>query len=236
MPRRLTDAEVDAQKEFMYERTVELISQKGISSITLDDILDAVQMAKGSFYKYYVSKELFLYEVMRDLFTNKDFLFMSLLPEDIEILLRKTPPSYRKQEKEKSKNNFITFCQAMSIVPNEEFFGTLSYLMLALQAIITSPGNFDETGQKKAILIMMQAIYGLIIEETENNEKNKKFNKKLFPLLFPPYISIFLILQAGSCLSQIIKNIPRFCIFHNKQTLCPYLFAYNHISYKSDLF
>ena len=113
MPRKLTDAEVDAQKEFMYERTLELISQKGISSITLDDILDAVQMAKGSFYKYYVSKELFLYEVikknervffdkmiqaapkirqnkdsaievMRDLFTNKDFLFMSLLPEDTE--------------------------------------------------------------------------------------------------------------------------------------------------------
>lgn len=124
----------------------------------------------------------------------------------------------------------------MSIVPNEEFFGTLSYLMLALQAIITSPGNFDETGQKKAILIMMQAIYGLSIEETENNRKNKKFNKKLFPLLFPPYISIFLILQAGSCLSQIIKNISRFCIFHNKQTLCPCLFVYNHISYKSDLF
>ena len=38
---------------------------------------------------------------------------MSLLPEDIEILLMKTPPSYRKQEEEKSKNNFITFCQAM---------------------------------------------------------------------------------------------------------------------------
>ena len=202
MPRKLTDAEVDAQKEFMYERTVELISQKGISSITLDDILDAVQMAKGSFYKYYVSKELFLYEVikknervffdkmiqtaprirqnkdsaievMRGLFTNKDFLFMSLLPEDIEILLRKIPPSYRKQEEEKSKNNFITFCQAMSIVPNEEFFGELSYLMLALQAIITSPGNFGETGQKKAILIMMQAICGLIIEETKNNGKKK---------------------------------------------------------------
>ncbi len=65
MPRKLTDAEVDAQKEFMYERTVELISRKGISSIALDDILDAVQMAKGSFYKYYVSKELFLYEVIK---------------------------------------------------------------------------------------------------------------------------------------------------------------------------
>ena len=43
--------------------------------------------------------------------------------------------------------------------------------MLALQAIITSPGYFGETGQKKAILIMIKAIYGLIIEETENNGK-----------------------------------------------------------------
>lgn len=59
-------------------------------------------------------------------------------------------------------------------MPNEEFFGTLSYLMLALQAIITSSGNFGETGQKKAILIMMQAIYGLIIEDTENNGKKMK--------------------------------------------------------------
>lgn len=194
-------------------------------------------MAKGSFYKYYVSKELFLYEVikknervffnkmiqaapkirqnknsaievMRGLFTNKDFLFTSLLPEDIEILLRKTPPSYRKQEEEKSKNNFITFCQAMSIAPNEEFFGELSYLMLALQAIITSPGNLGETGQKKAILIMMQAIYDLIIEETENNGKNEKFNKKL---LFDHLWITFIIMGVcwGMCVICGINGITK---------------------------
>lgn len=200
MPRKLTNEEIDAQKEFMYERTVELISRKGISSIILDDILDAVQMAKGSFYKYYDSKELFLYEVVKknegiffdkmiqatpqiqkskekaldvvkNLFSDRDFLFMSLLPEDTEVLLRKMPPSYRKKEEEKSQNNFIAFCQAMDITPTEEFFGTLSYLMLALQAIVSASRDFGKTGRNQAISIMIQSIYGLIIGENENGGK-----------------------------------------------------------------
>lgn len=200
MPRKLTNEEIDAQKEFMYERTVELISRKGISSIILDDILDAVQMAKGSFYKYYDSKELFLYEVVKkneriffdkmiqatpqiqkskekaldvvkNLFSDRDFLFMSLLPEDTEVLLRKMPPSYRKKEEEKSQKNFIAFCQAMDITPTEEFFGTLSYLMLALQAIVSASRNFGKTGRNQAISIMIQSIYGLIIKEDDNDGK-----------------------------------------------------------------
>ena len=198
MPRKLTDAEIDAQKEFMYERTVSLISKKDISTITLDDILDAVQMAKGSFYRLYRSKEEFLYEVikkneriffdktiravpqiqlgedaalktMSDLLLNRGFLFLYLPPEDVERLLRKMPPDYRKQEEEKSQNNFLSFCQAMKINPTAEFFGTLSYLMEALQTVVTSPDTFGESGQKRAVIIMMQAIYALIMEESVKN-------------------------------------------------------------------
>ena len=164
MPRKLTDTEIEAQKEFMYERTVQLILRKGISAITLDDILDAVQMAKGSFYRYYTSKEIFLYEVvkknerlmfekliqavtklqqgkenafevMSGFLTNEDYLFMSILPEEVENLLRKMPPSYWKQEEEKSRNNFFSFCNAMNIRPTEEFFGALSYLMLPIMLV-----------------------------------------------------------------------------------------------------
>ena len=61
MPRKLTSEEIESQKDFMYERTVKLIVRKDVDSITLDDILEEVQMAKGSFYKYYPSKEIFLY-------------------------------------------------------------------------------------------------------------------------------------------------------------------------------
>ena len=136
MPRKLTSEEIEAQKDFMYERTVKLIARKDIDSITLDDILEEVQMAKGSFYKYYPSKEIFLYEVikknerifsekmfetaqmitvdletafetMTDIIMSKDFLFQYTSPNDTEFLLRKMPLEYRKREEEKSKNNFL---------------------------------------------------------------------------------------------------------------------------------
>ena len=198
MPRKLTDEEIRAQKDFMYQRTVNLLSTKDLSTVTLDDILDTVQMAKGSFYKYYSSKEAFLYEVikkneriyfekmvqaaseihrgretaidaMRNVLMDKNFLFRYILPEDTEKLLRKLPLEYRKREEQKSQNNFVSFCQAIHIRPNESFFGALSYLITALQTVVTSNGQFGESGQQRATMIIIQAISDLFDEEMDQN-------------------------------------------------------------------
>ena len=198
MPRKHTEEEINTQKEFMYERTVTLITQKPVTTITIEDILDAVWMAKGSFYRYYKSKEEFLYEVikknekfffermvdlMRDssmsqetvvegistILMDKKSLFLYLQPNDTDYLLRKLPQEYRRLEEEKAMNNFISFCEAMRIKPSEEFFGALTYLMLALQAIVTSPGNLGESGKKRAVTIMARSIYKLLSEEIEKN-------------------------------------------------------------------
>lgn len=48
------------------------------------------------------------------------------------------------KEEEKARNNFLSFCEALGIVPSEEFFGTLSYLMLRLQAILTFKEEYWE--------------------------------------------------------------------------------------------
>ena len=66
-------------------------------------------------------------------------------------------------------NNFISFCEAMRIKPSEEFFGALAYLMLALQAIVTNPGNIGESGKERAVTIMALSIYELLSEEIEKN-------------------------------------------------------------------
>ena len=202
MPRKLTSEEIEAQKDYMYERTVKLIARKDIDSITLDDILEEVQMAKGSFYKYYPSKEIFLYEVikknerifsekmfetaqmitvdletafetMTDIIMSKDFLFQYTSPNDTEFLLRKMPLEYRKREEEKSKNNFLRLCQELNITPTEEFFGAITYLMNALQIIVADTAVYGENGRKKAVSIMIQAIYGLFTKEIEENGENK---------------------------------------------------------------
>ncbi len=198
MPRKLTDKEIDAQKNFMYERTVILLSKKEISTITLDDILETVQMAKGSFYRYYSSKEEFLYEVikknekiyldkmiqaaseiqlgrenafeaMSKVLMDKNFLFQYIYPEDTEKLLRKLPSEYRKREEEKSQNNFVSFCRTINIRPTEEFFGALSYLMNALQTVVTGNRQLGESGQQQANLIVIQAICGLFNDEMDKN-------------------------------------------------------------------
>ena len=198
MPRKLTAEEIDAQKNFMYERTMDLLSKKELSTITLDDILDTVQMAKGSFYRYYSSKEEFLYEVikknekiyfdkmiqavseirfgkenafrlMSNVLMDRNLLFRYIYPEDTENLIRKLPSEYQKHEEEKSQNNFASFCQAINIIPTEEFFGALSYLLIALQTVVTGNRQLGESGQQRAALIVMQAICDLFNEEMDKN-------------------------------------------------------------------
>ena len=83
MPRKLTEAEINAQK---------------------------VQTEKEN-----------MYEEMYGMIENKDSLFMLLAPRNVENLIRKMPLDYRKQEEEKSINNFVSFCDALNINPTEEF-------------------------------------------------------------------------------------------------------------------
>ena len=72
MPRKLTEDEIQQQKDYMYQKGIALIKEKGVMNITLEDITRASQMAKGSFYRYYKTKELFLYEVIK---RNESYFF-----------------------------------------------------------------------------------------------------------------------------------------------------------------
>ncbi len=106
---------------------------------------------------------------MNDYLTEKDCLFMTLQPGDMEFLLRKMPENYRRKEEEKARNNFLSFCEALGIVPSEEFFGTLSYLMLGLQAILTFKEEYWEKGKKRAVTMTIQTIYNVLHEEMNKN-------------------------------------------------------------------
>ena len=52
-------------RETMYIKGVELIQQKGVKRVTVEDIAMAVNIGKGSFYSYYNSKEELLYAVIK---------------------------------------------------------------------------------------------------------------------------------------------------------------------------
>ena len=78
MPRKLTEDEIQQQKDYMYQKGIFLIKEKGVMNITLEDITRASQMAKGSFYRYYKTKEMFLYEVIK---RNESYFFSKFISE-----------------------------------------------------------------------------------------------------------------------------------------------------------
>lgn len=200
MPRKLRPEEIQTQKDYMYKKTVNLIIEKGIQNLTLEDILQAVHMAKGSFYRYYHSKEEFLYEVFKrneahyfELLINaegtfpidsesihhvlnstifsEECLFPYLLPEDQEYLLHRLPEKFLEQEKSKSENNFKLIAKVLRMRQTEETYSTLSYLMDGLQTIFRSPTHYGEAGRKIAINWMIDTISKYILSERADHEK-----------------------------------------------------------------
>ncbi len=202
MPRKLTEAEIQNQKDYLYEKCIPLIKEKGITKLTLDEITQAAQMAKGSFYHYYKSKELFLYEVLKrneayyygimleesrkdkdkkrvlqrvfeKSFLMDDCLFAYVLPEEQDVLLANLPAEYTQTERQKSQNNFQTFVEILGIEATTENYATLSYLMDGLQGILRSPAQYGEEGRKQAAEIMVNAIGNFWAKELETHHEKK---------------------------------------------------------------
>lgn len=201
MPRKLTESELQYQKDFMYQKTISLIKEKGLQNTTLDDITRAALMAKGSFYHYYSSKEEFLYEVIKrsekhcfdimlsflrsnqrtkedvitmfeESFLNEECLFAYLLPEDLEYLLRKLPKEIVSSEQTKSTSNFQAISELLRIKKTKENYGTLSYLMDGLQSILRDPADYGEEGRSRAARKVINAIADFIMEEIDVIDTN----------------------------------------------------------------
>ena len=51
-------------KEVLIHRGIELLTERGMNAMSLDDLMKSVQVPKGSFYHYFVNKEAFILEVL----------------------------------------------------------------------------------------------------------------------------------------------------------------------------
>lgn len=64
MPKCYSDREKDYIKKRLKEEAAKCLSQYGIKKTTVDEIVKRVKIPKGSFYLFYQSKELLLFEVI----------------------------------------------------------------------------------------------------------------------------------------------------------------------------
>ncbi|MBO4440458.1 MAG: TetR/AcrR family transcriptional regulator [Spirochaetaceae bacterium] len=64
MARAFSEEEKTKIKESLLDAAQELISRQGVQKTTVDEIVDACHIAKGSFYAFYKTKELLFWDVI----------------------------------------------------------------------------------------------------------------------------------------------------------------------------
>lgn len=189
MPRIVSDTEREQTREAIYKATLTLISQKGLRKITVDDIVDSVGIGKGSFYAYYSSREVCIYQavrryekeafakletaslqkinsreqneqMLREIFLSSSILF-AISPVDMNALLRKLPPEYHEKEKQKV-NNYFERCLELFHLEKENMEAVA--LLTDCINLVASSLQYTESGKKQAMDILITAIADLMSE------------------------------------------------------------------------
>lgn len=187
MPKIISEQEKEQIKNAMYIKGIELIRKKGMKRVTVDDIAVAVQIAKGSFYSYYPSKEEFLYDIIKkneqalfdrileigassgnfkakithalhEIYLAPDSLALYVQPSDLEYLLRKLPDTLNRKEKDKSKTNFQRTMNVLGIEDSPCDYSVLANLMDGLHFIASNRNQYGEQGRAQALSIVVEAI------------------------------------------------------------------------------
>ena len=67
MPKSYSDQEKEYIVSRLKEEAVKCLSQYGVRRTTVDELVKRVNIPKGTFYLFYKSKELLLFEVLQEL-------------------------------------------------------------------------------------------------------------------------------------------------------------------------
>lgn len=184
MPKIVSEEERSLVRDAMYNSTIELIRKKGIRKVTVDDITEAVGIRKGAFYMYYPSKEVCIYEVLKqnekELFTrmesimqgdlrdrdrcarllrevllSPDSLLLFLSPIDLENLLRKLPAEFRERENRKSDDYFQRSLRLLN-VGNDKMEAVA--MLTDCLSVVASNEKFSEKGKQEALDVLVAAL------------------------------------------------------------------------------
>lgn len=191
MPKIVSENERRLTKESIHTKTIQLIKEKGVRSVTVEDIASAVGIGKGSFYTYYPSKEACLYEVIHrceieaferiteittahhshrekmvsiltEIYNAEDSLLAFVGQDDIEMLLRKLPAEYHDRTQQKGENNFQT---ALKLLNLEHHQMEVVAVLIDCLSHAASSREYSRFGKNEAINIMIYAMVDYITGE-----------------------------------------------------------------------
>jgi len=171
----------------MHKIGIDLIRKKGVKQITIEDITNGVNIAKGSFYSFYKSREELLWDIIKrqeqiiientkdilaedidkkekvrkilyDVYLKEDNLVFYLSQADLEYITRKLSPEVMQKDKEAGDNIYELVLSHFGFRVNSDNIEVLASLVSNVQyASGTSIPQSDEV-RKRVLEILVEAI------------------------------------------------------------------------------
>jgi len=197
MPKAFSEHEREIVNAAMLDVGAALLRQKGIRQVTIEDITKGANIAKGSFYSFYDSREELFWDIIKreeqqlieqimvvsaedigiktkvkkifyDLFLEDGCIVYYLPQTDIEYITRKLPPDLIQSDMKSGQDIVKTLLSMCGLDASQESVEILITMIHSLQFVSSS--DFLQTGmaRKKMLGIMVDAFADYLGgEETE---------------------------------------------------------------------
>ncbi|WP_105616746.1 TetR/AcrR family transcriptional regulator [Vallitalea okinawensis] len=191
MPKIVTEKKKEIARKRIKQKTENLIEEIGIKNITITKICDAVPIGKGTFYYYFNSKEVLLYEVIKEKeenlmkqmldYCNKDIsieekviktltevyigkssIVNTITTEEFEKIIAKLPPELIYNKELRGKNFFESSMKLLGINPLDVNMGVLGELLDGINFMASRPCKHGEEARREALQILIKGLAAYI--------------------------------------------------------------------------
>lgn len=197
MPKIVTEEKRRLARNTIRKKTEELIESIGLNNITITGICEAVPIGKGTFYYYYDSKELLLYEIikekeellmkqmleyskasmdvekkvikaLRDVYIGKNSIVNMMSTSELEKILAKLPPEVLSDKELCGKSFFETAMLQMGINYEAIDMGVLGELLDAINFVAARESKHGEKAKSKSLDILIHSVASYIASYQED--------------------------------------------------------------------
>jgi len=194
MPKIITDTKREETKKKIKYKTEQLIYDIGIKNITISKICDFVPIGKGTFYYYYESKEILLYEIIEEkenilmnriieysnynlskkekiakalmeVYIGENSIVGIITTEEIEKIIAKLPEEIIVAKKDKGKNFYESIMQLFKMDFEKINMGVVAELLDCIHFVASNPSKHGGNAKKEALRILIFEIATYMTKE-----------------------------------------------------------------------
>ena len=193
MPKTFSPHERESIKTAMHNTVLSLLKKKSIRQITVDDIAMGANIAKGSFYSFYKTREDFLWETLKTderamydkvakilseemvdrratakkLFTAYLSMSAALLyisDADYEYIVRKLPPEKLQESRTAGENVYAMVLSHFGHEPSMFNIEVLAHLVAAVQVSLRSDISSSDEVRNRALELLIDFISDYLVK------------------------------------------------------------------------